>query len=384
MTKPADAIKAVIDEALAPRLADQRDRMAVSDPDPLPVSRSDLLYVWDDYGNHYLDFAALMNPVGHRHPIVVGQASEHHRYYHFTAPQGRHLLRWPVQYARDLCEAFRGRVDDPRVLFCEGEREAVWQSLELACAARPPWRPLVLDTGWHSWLSPVQGAVFHRPDDWMAVDWDRVGALLLSPVDTDFRPLPVREWMLMARQAGVPVIVDESVTGFGRTGPLWGQESVGVDADLTVLGGPVGGGFPLGAVIGGSALFSSPPDVSPQSASPMSCAAGAATLLAVGLGVLDHARETATVLTGSLDELAAQFPELVEGHHGSGLLRGLRLTRPAAGFHLTARSVGLHLAPARGSVIGVAPPLIASDLEVKRGVDMLADALLSWDDDTGP
>lgn len=380
MTKPVDAIKAVIDESLAPRLDQHSTVLAAGRPDPLPVVRSDLHYVWDDYGNQYLDFASGMHPVGHRNPIVSGALAEHLRHYHFTAPLGHHLARWPVQYSVDLAKALEGPTEaDTRVLFCEGEREAVQMSINLASAGKTT---AVLNTGWHDWLMSCDTRAVDA-EDWADIPWAEYGALLMSSVDVAAQPvLGAREMILCARTAGVPVIIDESVTGFGRTGPMWAQQSLGT-ADLTVLGGPVGGSLPLGAVVGAGKFFDSDRcDVSPQAGNPLACAAGSATLIALGLGVLDHTAETAPVLSFALTELASQFPEHVVGYHGNGHLRGLVLRRPDPGFHLRARTAGLLVAPAvNDTVVVLSPPLIASHLELKRGVDMLADALMSWDDE---
>lgn len=377
MTKPADAVKAAIDESLAPRLANHSLWLAGARPDPLPVARADLHYIWDDYGNQYLDFASWMHPVGHRHNIVMAALADHQRYYHFTAPLGHHLARWPVQYAADLGEALQPQSEVfTKVLFCEGEREAVVVASTLACHATD--RPLaVVNSGWHRWL-PVEHRLVNDPAD---LDPDRDGGLLLAPVDTAAVPIDVGAWIDAARERDIPAIVDESLTGFGRTGPMWGHQPH--TPDLTVLGGPVGGSLPLGAVVGDAEFFvDEMRDVSPQAGNSLACAAGASMKIALELGVLGHVAETAPVLTEALDELCAQFPEHLDGHHGTGHLRGLRLRRPDPKFPARARVAGLLVAPPVGdTVVVIAPPLIASHLELKRGVDMLADALLSWDDE---
>jgi 4-aminobutyrate aminotransferase-like enzyme len=252
-------------------------------------------------------------------------------------------------------------------------------AIRIAAAGKPV---AVLDTGWHTWLVSDTARLV-PPVDWSSLPWATYGALLLSVVDTTGQPvLGVREAMLCARTAGVPVIIDESVTGFGRLGTLWGQEKVGLVADLTVLGGPCGGGLPLGVVVGLADFFDGPLDVSPQSGHPWPCAAGATTLQNVHPGVLDHVKESAQVLSDSLTQLVDQFPHRLDGHHGDGLLRGVRFTDPkrAEMFPLSARGHGLHLAPAVGNTVVLAPVLIASTYEVTRGVDIMADVLMSWED----
>lgn len=374
MTKPADAIKAVIDETLAPRIAAHHARLAGAQPDPLAVARTDLHYVWDDYGTQYLDFASGMHPIGHRHAAVLNALSDHSRHYHFSAPLGHHLARWPVQYAKDLGEAFQKLSwVDTKVLFCEGQREAVWKACELATAGTGK-QVAVLHTGWHGWIGNTVEV------ESVTLNSEVHGALLLATLDTHAMPVPVEPWVAAARSLGIPVIVDESVTGFGRTGPMWSAPPDA--ADITVLGGPVGGSLPLGAVVGPAHYFDGPIDVSSQAGNPLACAAGAAVWAILSMGILEHTAETAPVLTSALIELADQFPEHIAGFHGKGHLRGIRLRRPDPQFHLRARQAGLLVAPpVDGQTVVISPPLVASPLELKRGVDMLADAVLSWDDE---
>lgn len=378
MSTPEDSVRRIVAEAIAARHADQQSFLAATVPDPLPVARADLLYLWDDYRFELLDFAAVSQPLGHRPEPVLAAVADHMAHYGLTAPQGQHLLRWPVSYAKKLSEAFSGPQDPCRVLFCEGQRDAVLQACRLASPERPV---AVLDTGCHDGL-PVPHRMI-TPTAWSGVDWSEFGALLVSTVTTAAHPvLGVREMMLVARTAGVPVIVDESVTGFGRTGSLWGQERIGLVADLTVLGGPVGGGLPLGAVVGPKSFFEAVTESGPHAGHPWACAAGQVTLESLHPGVLEHVLESGDVFCAALDGLVGQFGHRLSGHHGTGLLRGLRFADPrdAARFPVEVRSRGLHVAPAVGSTVVLAPVLVSSTHEVTRGVDLIADLLMSWED----
>lgn len=366
----------VIEEVVGPRLDSQRTLLATSSAEPLPVSRTDLLYLWDEYHNELLDFAAAMNPIGHNPEQIKSVVADHMRYYGFTAPQGQHLLRWVVSYAEALSASFSGPEDTRMVVFTEGEREAVRVALACAAGSLPV---LVVDTGNHSWLGGMQVT----PDSWNHVEWNNYGAVLLSTVHADNRPLAsAREWIMGARTAGVPVIVDESRTGFGRTGTLWSQEHVGLVADLTVLGGPAGGGLPLGVVVGKTGYLTNVGSVSPQSGHPWACAAGQAVFTAIHPGVLDHVIESTAALEKALTELVGQFPRRLDGFHGPGLLKGLRFLDEAQAqeFPVAARAFGLHLAPAVGNTVMLSPVLVSSTYEVTRGVDIMADVLMSWED----
>lgn len=367
----ADAAgRKLLDETIGPRRATQLSVIAGSDPDPLPVAKTDLLYLWDEYGTEYLDFAALMHPFGHRFQPVQEMIGQHLRYYGWTAPPGRHLLRWPVMLAERLSASFTGPDEEPwRVLFCEGERDALSGAVDLAGSGRAG-DPLLYPTG-----SPE------------ATDWSQVSTMLIASVDHAYSPVPlVREWMLAARENDVPVVFDETLTGFGRTGAMWGQEHIGLIADMTVLGGPVGGGLPLGAIVAPARIALTDHDPSPHAGHPWACAAGFVTIDTLNAAMFSHADDCGREIAGILEELCQQFPHRLAGHHGIGLLRGLRFCDPGAAAALprAARDHGLHLAPAVGATVPITPVLVSSPNEMRRGVDIIADTILSWEDDGWP
>jgi 4-aminobutyrate aminotransferase-like enzyme len=387
LTGLSDGGRRLIDETVGPRRLSQTSVMAASIDDPLAVAKADLLYLWDEYGTEHLDFAAAMAPLGHRYQPLNDLLAEHLRFYGWTAVQGQHLQRWTVALASRLSAAFTGPGEEPRrVLFCEGERHAVAEAVRSASRDGPA---AVVDTGRHGWMvaEPGRGGPFLHPSDVDALGWDGFGCLLLAGVDTAHAPVPfLREWVLAARARDVPVVFDESATGFGVTGVMWAQEHSGLVADVTVLGGPVGGGLPLGAVVGPRRFVPDDRDPSRHSGHPWACAAGWVVVDTVNPAMLAHADECGREVAAALGTLCEQFPGHLSGHHGVGLLRGLRFRDPslAARFPSLARARGLHLAPAVGGTVTIAPVLVSSVNEMKRGVDLIADALMSWDDGDGP
>lgn len=391
MTKPDEAVRKIIDDTVGPRLDDYQTYLAAAGQNPVPVARADLLYVWDEYRTEHLDWATLGHPLGHGHPIVMQSVQEHHRYYGHTGPQDQHVHRWPVEYAKRLSKQFTGQDETPRrVLFCEGEREAVTVAVRSACAAtgQHPSNVVVLaDHPAYDWLGDTNRYPWgFDPAD---VRWQTAGALLIDPVSPQAQVMPpdqLRRWALAARAASVPVIVDESRSGFGRLGVMWAQQRTGLIAEMTVLGGPVGGSYPLGAVVAPARFFPADPDVSAQAAHPVSCCAGAAHLTATELGVLDYMQESGKRLTDGLGELVDQFPHHLAARHGEALLHGLRFhTADAAHrFTLDCRPRGLYVAPPVGDTVVVAPALITSTNEMTRGVDLIAATLMGWDDEAQP
>jgi len=111
----------------------------------------------------------------------------------------------------------------------------------------------------------------------------------------------------ISSKSGILLIFDEVQTGFGRTGEMFGANTVGVSPDIATLAKGIAGGFPLAAVVGKSEIMDSIHDAgigSTFGASPISCAAA--------LGVLDvfdkddllsNTKKQADLMNGSLNNL---------------------------------------------------------------------------------
>jgi adenosylmethionine-8-amino-7-oxononanoate aminotransferase len=101
--------------------------------------------------------------------------------------------------------------------------------------------------------------------------------------------VPPKGWLKAmsnaCRELGILLVVDEVITGFGRTGPLFACEAEGVEPDLmTVAKGLTAGYAPLGAVLLSEQVYSTIADGAPEgvpvghghtySAHPVSAAVG--------------------------------------------------------------------------------------------------------------
>src|SRR5260370_5326282 len=89
---------------------------------------------------------------------------------------------------------------------------------------------------------------------------DRVAGILVEPVQGEGGlVVPPPDFLPGLRQLcseyQIPLIADEVQTGFGRTGRMFAVEHFGVEPDLIVLAKSLGGGLPLGAVVGRSELM---------------------------------------------------------------------------------------------------------------------------------
>jgi adenosylmethionine-8-amino-7-oxononanoate aminotransferase len=204
------------------------------------------------------------------------------------------------------------------------------------------------------------------------------------------------------RELDILFVVDEVITGFGRTGPLFACEHEGVVPDLmTVAKGLTSGYVPMGAVLMSERVYAAIADgAGPESAvghgftysaHPVSAAAGleALRLYTEGGLVANGARVGERLMTG-LRELVAH--PLAGEARGRGMLGALELVRdketkekfdPALkiGERLFARAYanGLIIRAFADGVLAFAPPLCCTaeevDLILERTEKTLDDVL---------
>ncbi|QDH91781.1 aminotransferase [Mycobacterium phage Phrappuccino] len=172
-------------------------------------------------------------------------------------------------------------------------------------------------------------------------------------------------------------IHDESGTGFGRTGRMWGSDP---DDDAVVLLGPAGGGgLPFAALVASAEQFDgiSPP---PMAAHPLACTAGTAVLSQLTPELLQHVAAMGTVLADGLAEVAEQFPAVIRSvagpPDGVGLLQKITTVdlEDTQRLFEACRDRGLLL----HHTLYLTPPLVITEQEVKQAVDILADVCLDW------
>ncbi|HUF92831.1 MAG TPA: aminotransferase class III-fold pyridoxal phosphate-dependent enzyme, partial [Candidatus Limnocylindria bacterium] len=116
-----------------------------------------------------------------------------------------------------------------------------------------------------------------------------IAAIIVEPVQgTAGNIVPpdgfLRAVKSIAQEHGALLLVDEMITGFGRTGQWWGHEHDGVIPDIMTVGKGMGGGFPLSGVISTDTLTATKPWSNPSASSssyggnPLAAAAGLAAI----------------------------------------------------------------------------------------------------------
>ena len=166
----------------------------------------------------------------------------------------------------------------------------------------------------------------------------------------------------------VILILDEIQTGLGRTGKLLAEEHEGIEADLTLVGKALSGGFyPVSAVLSNTEVM----DVlhpgehgSTFGGNPLACAVARMALkVLVEEGMVENAARVGDRLQADLAGIPASTVKEVRGR---GLMIAVELHADAGGARRVCEALqarGLLAKETHDHTIRIAPPLILTDAQ---------------------
>jgi 4-aminobutyrate aminotransferase / (S)-3-amino-2-methylpropionate transaminase / 5-aminovalerate transaminase len=386
----------------------------------------------DEDGNEYIDFIAgiAVGSVGHCHPHYVESLKrqvERLTFGSFTTETRAKFLDLVASVAPEGLT---------RIQMFSGGAEAVEAALRLAHAATGKSEVLGFWGGFHgktAGVLPLLGSEFKHhlgpfapgrylspyadcyrcplklryPDCGIAcAEFVRdviryqtageIGAIIVEPMQgTAGNVIPpdgfLRAVQGIAREHGALLIADEMITGFGRTGAMWGAEHDGVVPDIMTVGKGMGGGFPLAGVISSEKTTAAKPWSNPSASSssyggnPLAAAAGLASLeIILKQDLVKNAERVGKVMLGRLEELKEKY-RCVGDVRGKGLMLGIELVRDRATKEPLAKTVTQALYQEclrRGLVamtyapsVRINPPLTIREDAALAGLAILDEAL---------
>ena len=404
----------------------------VSTP-PLVVARAEGARIEDVDGRTYIDFAGGLGcqNTGHGLPAVVAAIHEQaDRYLHQCFMVG--MYEPYVEVCRRLAELSPCRGEEQKSILLNSGAEAVENAVKIARAATGRPAVVVFDRAFHGrtlltmtmtskvvpykrGFGPFAPEVYRTPapypyrgittDDAMHeletlfkadVDPQAVACVVLEPVQGEggFVDMPLdfppRLKELCAKH-GILYVDDEVQSGVGRTGPVWAIEHYGVEPDFLVSGKSLGGGLPLAGVTGPAEIMDAVAAGGlggTFGGNPLSCAAALAVLDEVGSeSFRRRAEELGQRIRAGLEKIASRV-EAVGEVRGLGPMLAIELVEdretkaPAAALTTAttaaARERGLILLSCGlyGNVIRILVPLVVSDENLDRGLDLLEEALV--------
>ncbi|MFJ9181190.1 aspartate aminotransferase family protein [Streptomyces sp. NPDC102360] len=380
----------------------------------LTIERAEGSYLFTADGRRLFDGTAGLwhANVGHSRPELADAAHAQMLRLETYHVFGRYLNDQAVALGERL--AAMSPIDDPKVILNSGGSDAI----DVACKlARRHWQREGRDTkttilsrefayhGLHAYGTSIAGLDFNRagygteslvPETARVDTYDieavertvreigpeHIAALVAEPIQGTggvITPAPgyLEGLQRICRENDILLIIDEVITGFGRTGHMFATERYGLTPDLITFAKGVTSGYaPLGGVLVAPHLWQ--PFYRDADDTPMfrhgATYSGHATACAVALRNLDILDEEKLVprVAGLEQVLADELRVLgtresvVETRVG-GLLGGVALVDDISAEAVTDELVehGFVTRPLRGNTVQISPPFITTDEELR-------------------
>ncbi len=358
----------------------------------------------DVNGKEYIDFVSGIgvNCLGHNHPkltqtIIDQVQNQVHISNYYNSDKG-------LEYSEKLLQATHFN----KVYFCNSGAEANEAAIKLArkhgfiTGGENKKTIVTLESSFHgrtmATLSATGQDKFHpdcfapyvggfkviKANDFDALKTafnDNVCALMIECVQGEGGVnLVEKEWAQeaskLARSVGAIVIADEVQTGIGRTGSFLASDALGVDAEIVTLAKGIAGGVPMGACMYRGVVsdtFVAGDHQSTFGGNPLACAAA--------ITVLEEVNTTAflnqVVKNGEMirTEIESWNLSCIKNIRGKGLMIGLDIEQSAGTVQKECLEKGLCVSTAGLNTIRFLPPLVISDLEIKKGLEIFKSVL---------
>jgi len=312
-------------------------------------------YLYTTEGEKFLDFCGgiAVTSLGHAHPhLVAALKAQAEALWHTS-----NLYRIPQQekLAARLTEATFADT----VFVCNSGAEALECAIKTtrkyhyASGAPERFRIITMEGAFHGrTLATIAagGQAKHlegfgpKVDGFDQVPFGDLGALagaigphtagvLFEPVrgEGGINAIPVELMAKIRRlcdERGILMVLDEVQCGIGRTGKLFAYQWSDIEPDILASAKGLGGGFPIGACLATEAAAKGMVAGSHGSTfggNPMACAVANAVLdVVLEPGFLDRVQDLGGYMGQKLAAVVARHPDILEGVHGVGLIRGLR------------------------------------------------------------
>lgn len=232
----------------------------------------------------------------------------------------------------------------------------------------------------------VENVITHAPQG-------KIAAFIAEPIQGNGGiVVPVERYFQavypIVKKAGGLFIVDETQTGFGRTGRKFCIEHYGVSPDIICGGKALGGGTPIGFFSTTDEIAESykRPGASTFGGNPVTAEAGCKFLeVLVRDDLVQAAAERGEILGAALGQLQKKFPRLAGDVRGKGLMWGVELVnaegRPDAELtdnmleKLKDRGLLLGRTGPGRNVLTFMPPLIVTKEQIQHAIQLVTDQL---------
>lgn len=372
---------------------------------PLVLDRGEGVYLYDEKGDKYLDFAGgiAVSGLGYGcqelNDALKSQIDKmihsSNLYYNTTCGHAAEELKRisgmdRVFFTNSGTEAIEGALKAARKYAYKkqtGRYEFIAMensfhgrsmgalSVTGSDAYREPFEPLV---------PGVSFAEFNNLDSVKALVTSQTCAIILEPLQGEGGiNVATEEFMAGIRKLcddeGILMICDEIQCGMGRTGAMFAYQSYGTKPDIIAMAKAIGSGMPVGAfaMMEAVAEFSLEPGDhgTTYGGNPLACMAVSKTIeIFEKKNMISHVQEIGAYLAEQLERLV-QEKDCVIARKGKGLIQGIEISKPVGEVTNAALKEGLLVISARGNVIRLVPPLVIEKQHVDEMIDKLSKVL---------
>ncbi len=174
------------------------------------------------------------------------------------------------------------------------------------------------------------------------------------------------------------LIFDEIQSGLGRTGRMWASEHWETSPDILCLAKGIAGGVPMGATLVRPDILSvmnKGEHSSTFGGNPLSCSAGTATIQALTQdGLIDNAEKMGKKFRDGLNILKSKHG-IIREIRGKGLMIGIELKFEVRDILLEGIKKGVLLLYSGRNILRLLPPLVITDDDVTKSLEILDELL---------
>lgn len=370
----------------------------------LDVEKAEGIFIYDTSGRRFYDLNSgiSVSSLGHRHPSVINAIKKQLDRHLHTMVYGEHIQSSQVQYAELLNKQLHESLNC--IYYLSSGSEVLEVAMKLAKRATGRYEIISCSNAYHGstqgseclrsdheysrsflpLLPGVRHIEFNNEEDLKRITC-RTAAVILEPVQAEAGVIPPKNDYLKkveerCKQTNTLFILDEIQTGFGRTGFLFAHQKYNVIPDLLCIGKAMGGGMPIGGLVGDKKLinlFSKNPDlghITTFGGHPVMCAAAQASLQTIlEEKIVDSVLEKEEFIKRKLKH------EIIKEVRSSGMMMAVELTKRKYLKHVVNNAFD------QGALIDyflfnnksfrLAPPLIYTKKQLGAACDILLAAM---------
>ncbi|KAI0887496.1 ornithine aminotransferase [Annulohypoxylon maeteangense] len=404
---------------------DAEHKYAAHNYHPLPVvfAHAQGADVWDPEGKHYIDFLSAYSAVnqGHCHPELVkalteqaGRLTLSSRAFHndvfpkwaekvqsmfgydMVLPMntGAEAVETAIKIARKWAYKVKKVPEGKALVFGANEnfhgRTMIAVTLSTDPESKDNYGPYIPNIGA---VSPSTGKPIRYNnvadlEEVLEAHGKETAAFIVEPIQGEAGVVvPDEDYLVkvhdLCKKHNVLLICDEIQTGIGRTGRMLCSQWAGIKPDMITLGKAISGGmYPVSCVLSSKEIMlvvEPGTHGSTYGGNPLGCAV---SIRALELMDEEQLTQKAEKLGNIFrDGLAAFNSPVIKTIRGKGLLNAVVIDesktngRSAWDLCLLLKEKGLLAKPTHGNIIRFAPPLVISEVQLRKAMSIIGDAL---------